>query len=114
MGNKVLYPSTHPASQNVELYTDGAYQNLSFVLESPGKVKFEDRAVPELKSPYDVIVEVKYTGICGSDVCFPFSEKLPFRPARLVYLTMKRHPGSLLARRQDRLLHRQSTNGPRP
>ncbi|KAJ9628742.1 hypothetical protein H2203_002644 [Taxawa tesnikishii (nom. ined.)] len=43
-------------------------QNLSFVLEKAGSVKFEDRPVPELKSPYDVIVNVKYTGICGSDV----------------------------------------------
>lgn len=43
-------------------------QNLSFVLQSVKQVKFEDRPVPEIKSPYDVIVEVKYTGICGSDV----------------------------------------------
>ncbi|KAL4917058.1 chaperonin 10-like protein [Aspergillus aurantiobrunneus] len=45
-----------------------AAQNLSFILEGIHEVKFEDRAVPELKSPHDVIVNVKYTGICGSDV----------------------------------------------
>ncbi|KXT05752.1 hypothetical protein AC578_1047 [Pseudocercospora eumusae] len=43
-------------------------ENLSFVLEKAGSVKYEDRPVPKLKSPYDVIVNVKYTGICGSDV----------------------------------------------
>ncbi|RLN91861.1 hypothetical protein BBJ28_00018754, partial [Nothophytophthora sp. Chile5] len=45
-----------------------APQNLSFVLEKVGVVKFEDRPVPELKDPHDIIVNVKYTGICGSDV----------------------------------------------
>ncbi|OJJ08721.1 hypothetical protein ASPVEDRAFT_47900 [Aspergillus versicolor CBS 583.65] len=43
-------------------------QNPSFILEGIHQVKFEDRPVPELKSPYDVIVNVKFTGICGSDV----------------------------------------------
>ncbi|EOD43657.1 putative xylitol dehydrogenase protein [Neofusicoccum parvum UCRNP2] len=43
-------------------------ENLSFVLEKPGSVKYEDRPVPQLKSEHDVIVNVKYTGICGSDV----------------------------------------------
>lgn len=44
-------------------------KNLSFVLEGVQKVKFEDRPIPELKGPRDVLVQVKYTGICGSDVC---------------------------------------------
>ncbi|KAI9039252.1 NAD(P)-dependent alcohol dehydrogenase [Aspergillus affinis] len=43
-------------------------QNLSFVLEGIHQVKFEDRPIPELKNPHDVIVNVKFTGICGSDV----------------------------------------------
>lgn len=43
-------------------------QNPSFVLKAANEVVFEDRPVPELRSPYDVIVQVKYTGICGSDV----------------------------------------------
>ncbi|KAK4555954.1 hypothetical protein LTR86_007174 [Recurvomyces mirabilis] len=43
-------------------------QNLSFVLEKQGKVKFEDRPIPKLTSPYDVLVNVRWTGICGSDV----------------------------------------------
>ncbi|KAI9788831.1 MAG: hypothetical protein M1833_002797 [Piccolia ochrophora] len=42
--------------------------NRSFVLESKGKVKFEDRPVPELASPNDVLINIKQTGICGSDV----------------------------------------------
>ncbi|KAF2401576.1 sorbitol dehydrogenase 2, partial [Trichodelitschia bisporula] len=43
-------------------------QNLSFVLEEPNKVSFEDRPVPELRNEHDVLIEVKFTGICGSDV----------------------------------------------
>ena len=43
-------------------------QNLSFVLEGIHQVKFEDRPIPELKDPHDVLINVKYTGICGSDV----------------------------------------------
>jgi D-xylulose reductase len=43
-------------------------QNLSFVLEKPGSVKFEDRPIPKITSPYDVLVNVRWTGICGSDV----------------------------------------------
>ncbi|KAL4869638.1 hypothetical protein BDV12DRAFT_167338 [Aspergillus spectabilis] len=43
-------------------------ENPSFILQGIHQVKFEDRPVPELKNPHDVIVNVKYTGICGSDV----------------------------------------------
>ncbi|KAJ6121435.1 hypothetical protein N7512_003900 [Penicillium capsulatum] len=43
-------------------------QNLSFILEGIHKVKYEDRPVPQLKNPHDVLINVKYTGICGSDV----------------------------------------------
>lgn len=43
-------------------------QNLSFVLEKVDVVKYEDRPVPVIRDPHDVIVNVRYTGICGSDV----------------------------------------------
>lgn len=42
--------------------------NLSFVLEKPFSVKYEERPMPEITSPKDVIVRVVFTGICGSDV----------------------------------------------
>ncbi|KAI5280318.1 hypothetical protein KEM54_003754 [Ascosphaera aggregata] len=45
-----------------------APENLSFVLEGVHKVKFEERPIPELKDDHDVLINVKYTGICGSDV----------------------------------------------
>jgi hypothetical protein len=45
-----------------------AAQNLSFVLEGVDKVMFEDRPMPEIRDAHDVLVQVKYTGICGSDV----------------------------------------------
>lgn len=31
-------------------------------------VTFEDRPVPSLRDPYDVLLQVEFTGICGSDV----------------------------------------------
>lgn len=43
-------------------------QNLSFVLEGIHQVKFEDRPIPELRDPHEVLVNVRFTGICGSDV----------------------------------------------
>nr|POE79970.1 putative d-xylulose reductase a [Quercus suber] len=43
-------------------------QNPSFVLQKPGSVVFENRPIPTLTSDFDVLVEPKYTGICGSDV----------------------------------------------
>ncbi len=43
-------------------------QNLSFILNKPHDVCFEQRPVPAIKTPRDVLVAVNYTGICGSDV----------------------------------------------
>ncbi|KAI2616103.1 GroES-like protein [Hypoxylon sp. NC1633] len=42
--------------------------NLSFILNKPHDVEFVAKPVPSLKGPYDVLVAVNYTGICGSDV----------------------------------------------
>ncbi|BCR89232.1 NAD(P)-dependent alcohol dehydrogenase [Aspergillus chevalieri] len=43
-------------------------ENASFVLRDIKDVVIEDRTKPELKDPYDVMVHVAQTGICGSDV----------------------------------------------
>lgn len=45
-----------------------AQANFSFVLEGIKKVKIEDRPLPAIQNPHDVMINVKYTGICGSDV----------------------------------------------
>ncbi|KAK2596743.1 hypothetical protein QQS21_006198 [Conoideocrella luteorostrata] len=42
--------------------------NPSFVLQSVKNVSFEDRPIPKIQDPYDVMVHVAQTGICGSDV----------------------------------------------
>lgn len=42
--------------------------NLSFVLNEPYKVTFEQRPKPDLPSPYHVLLAINYTGICGSDI----------------------------------------------
>jgi len=41
--------------------------NISFVLKSVGQVSFDHRPIPEI-SKDEVLIEVKKTGICGSDV----------------------------------------------
>lgn len=56
------------SSQSIDRSANVAGQNLSFILEGIHQVKFEDRPIPELKNPHDVLINVKYTGICGSDV----------------------------------------------
>lgn len=43
-------------------------QNNSFVLSGVKNIVYEDRPIPELKEPYDVLLQVNFTGICGSDV----------------------------------------------
>ncbi|RAK93774.1 GroES-like protein [Aspergillus costaricaensis CBS 115574] len=43
-------------------------QNPSFVLRARQEVAIEDRPRPVLEDPYDVLVQVAQTGICGSDV----------------------------------------------
>ncbi|KAF8544367.1 chaperonin 10-like protein [Trichophaea hybrida] len=42
--------------------------NPSFVLQSINSVTFEDRPIPVLTSPTDVLIKIGITGICGSDV----------------------------------------------
>lgn len=42
--------------------------NPSFVLHSPGSVTIENRPLPSILDPHDVLVRVLSTGICGSDV----------------------------------------------
>lgn len=43
-------------------------QNKCFVLKGVNEVVFEERPIPEINHPYSVLLQVNYTGICGSDV----------------------------------------------
>ena len=48
--------------------------NPSCVLQTGGSTfYYETREIPTLQSDRDVIVRVVATGLCGSDVCIPFS-----------------------------------------
>ncbi|KFY81488.1 hypothetical protein V500_11367 [Pseudogymnoascus sp. VKM F-4518 (FW-2643)] len=42
--------------------------NLSFILNSPLNVSYEERPIPTITDPRSVLVAIAYTGICGSDV----------------------------------------------
>jgi D-xylulose reductase len=46
--------------------------NLSCLLYGPHDARFEDREVPIISDPYDVIVRIAYVGVCGSDVSLLF------------------------------------------
>lgn len=44
-------------------------RNLSCLLYGAGDARFGERPIPSLEDrPYDVLVRVAYTGVCGSDV----------------------------------------------
>jgi D-xylulose reductase len=47
---------------------DNVQENNSFILRGLKDVFFEDRPVPKLKGPRDVLLQVNFTGICGSDI----------------------------------------------
>lgn len=36
------------------------------VFDGPHKVSLQDRPVPEVKAPTDIVVAVSYTALCGS------------------------------------------------
>jgi hypothetical protein len=43
-------------------------QNPSIVLYGAKNAKLEDKGLPELVDPHDVLVRIAYIGVCGSDV----------------------------------------------
>jgi threonine dehydrogenase-like Zn-dependent dehydrogenase len=45
-------------------------QNPSIVLYGAKTAKLEDKHIPELTDPHDVLVRIAYVGVCGSDVSF--------------------------------------------
>ncbi|KAJ6084922.1 hypothetical protein N7499_004551 [Penicillium canescens] len=45
-------------------------QNPSCFLYGPGDARFEDRPMPTIDDPLDVIIRIEYVGVCGSDVHF--------------------------------------------
>ncbi|KAH7176800.1 chaperonin 10-like protein [Dactylonectria macrodidyma] len=44
--------------------------NLSCLLYGPGDARFEDRPVPEITDPHEILIRISYVGVCGSDVHF--------------------------------------------
>lgn len=48
--------------------TSPEMQNPSCLLYGPGDARFEDRPIPVIDDPYDVIIRIAYVGVCGSDV----------------------------------------------
>jgi len=59
-------PTSHLSSTTNKLTRPP--KNLSFQLNRPNDVSFVDKPIPTIQSPHDVLVQINYTGICGSDV----------------------------------------------
>jgi len=53
-------------------------KNPSFVLKSVKDLIFEERPVPRIQNPTDVLIRVNVTGICGSDVSLSYPCSLFF------------------------------------
>ncbi|KAF4970359.1 hypothetical protein FSARC_2615 [Fusarium sarcochroum] len=45
-------------------------RNPSWFLYGPESAKIQDRPIPEIKDDHDVVVHIRYIGVCGSDVHF--------------------------------------------
>ncbi|CAG7916043.1 unnamed protein product [Penicillium olsonii] len=50
--------------------TENTQTNLSCLLCGPGKVRFEERELPVVEDPHDILVRILYVGVCGSDAHF--------------------------------------------
>jgi D-xylulose reductase len=53
-------------------------RNPSIVLYGAKNAKLEERPVPELSDPNNVIVRIAYVGVCGSDVSTYDTLKYPY------------------------------------
>lgn len=56
------------AHSSVQSKMKSQAENHAFVLQEKGRFVYETRPVPTLPSEQHVIVEIKATGLCGSDV----------------------------------------------
>lgn len=62
-------------------------QNPSCLLYGPGIARFEDRPIPSIEDPHDVIIRIAYVGVCGSDVRSLIIYTLPFQYSNNINLT---------------------------
>jgi threonine dehydrogenase-like Zn-dependent dehydrogenase len=53
-------------------------QNPSIVLYGPGNARLEDKPVPEIVDGHEVIVQIAFVGVCGSDVSLHSTRKACF------------------------------------
>lgn len=67
MSQKVYHTSRTEDEQHLTLT-----KNPSVLLCRPGDAKIEDRPIPTIEDPNDVIIRIEYVGVCGSDVSLPW------------------------------------------
>jgi hypothetical protein len=54
-------------------------ENPSWYLYGPGAAKIQDRPKPTIRNDHDVVVRIRYVGVCGSDVGRKINFPLSFR-----------------------------------
>lgn len=64
-------------------------QNPSVILYGPEKAEIEDRPIPEIEDGHDVIVRIRFVGVCGSDVHYSLSLHHPSFPPTLTHHNWK-------------------------
>lgn len=103
------------------IYSYKKMQNPNIVLYAPHTAKIEDKPIPTLSSPHDVVIRINYIGVCGSDVfppppLPPLPILPPFSPPTLHHPPLTQPQGPLLAPRLPRTPHKplhRDNNGPR-
>ena len=55
----------------------------SYVIKDVGHLVFEERPIPHVKDPDDVLLKVKAVGVCGSDLKI-IQGKHHFRPGTII------------------------------
>jgi hypothetical protein len=71
--NTALFFNTQYCQASITINLPSNMQNPSVFLYGPQVAKIEDSSYPTIKDQNDVIIRIACVGVCGSDVCSPFS-----------------------------------------
>jgi D-xylulose reductase len=53
-----------------------AEKNLALFLLGPGNALIGESPYPAINDEHDIIIQIAYVGVCGSDVCLLFNSSI--------------------------------------
>ena len=53
-----------------------AEKNLALFLLGPGNALIGESPYPTINDEHDIIIQIAYVGVCGSDVCLLFNSSI--------------------------------------